>query len=235
MRLVIAALLGLSLPSVASAHALWIERGAGGFELCFGEFDENLREGSPGLLDRLNPPPAAKAFAAADARSLGVEKKATSFTLTGTPDATDSIVAEQARIAERKQGEKVTRSLNRLSARYVTDFAERKPVIALDIVPAGRQGAFKVFYDGKPLPRAKVEVATEFGWKRDLRTDEAGAFDLALPWKGTYVIEVTLMDATPGVLGAEPYDTMRFATTLAFHVPGGLEAPPRLPAATPGR
>ena len=62
MRIVVAALLWLSFTAAASAHALWIEPGEAGFELYFGEFDENLREGSPGLLDRFNPPPAAKAF-----------------------------------------------------------------------------------------------------------------------------------------------------------------------------
>ncbi len=235
MRLVIAALLWLSLSSAASAHALWIEPDAMGFQLYFGEFDENLREGSPGLLDRLEPLPAAKAFAASGAQPLKVEKKATYFGLDGAPATADSVVAEQARVTERKQGEKVTRTLGRLSARYVTDFAERKPVIALDVVPAGKPGAFKVFYDGKPLPKAKVEVGTEFGWKRELKTDENGALELELPWKGAYLIEVTLLDATPGVHGTEPYDTMRFATTLSFRVPTGLEAPPRPAVTTPKR
>lgn len=235
MRIVIAALVWLSLLSAASAHALWIEPDAAGYQLYFGEFDENLREGSPGLLDRFEPLPAAKAFTASGAQPLKVEKQATSFSLAGAPAGADSVVAEQVRIVERKQGDKVARALTRLSARYVTDFTERKPVIALDIVPAGKPGAFKAFYDGKPLPKAKVEVGTEFGWKRDLKTDDNGAFEVALPWKGTYMIEVMLLDPTPGVLGTEPYDSMRFVTTLAFRVPAGLEAPPRLPVTTPKR
>lgn len=235
MRFVIAALVWLSLSSAASAHALWIEPDAAGYQLYFGEFDENLREGSPGLLDRFEPLPAAKAFTASGAQPLKVEKQATAFALTGALAGADSVVAEQVRIVERKQGDKVARAMTKLSARYVTDFAERKPVITLDIVPAGKPGAFKAFYDGKPLPKAKVEVGTEFGWKRDLKTDENGAFELELPWKGTYMIEVMLLDPTPGVLGTEPYDSMRFVTTLAFRIPTGLEAPPRLPVTTPKR
>ena len=43
MRFVIAALVWLSLSSAASAHALWIEPDAAGYQLYFGEFDENLR------------------------------------------------------------------------------------------------------------------------------------------------------------------------------------------------
>lgn len=235
MRFVIAALVWLSLSSAASAYALWIEPDAAGYQLYFGEFDENLREGSPGLLDRFEPLPAAKAFAASGAQPLKVEKQAMSFGLAGAPAGADSVVAEQVRIVERKQGDKVARALTRLSARYVTDFTERKPVITLDIVPAGKPGAFTAFYDGKPLPKAKVEVGTEFGWRKELKTDDNGAFEVALPWKGTYLIEVMLLDPTPGVLGTEPYDTMRFATTLAFRVPTGLEAPPRLPVTTPKR
>lgn len=235
MRFVIAALLGISLSSAASAHALWIEPDGTGFQLYYGEFDDNLREGSPGLLDRFDPPPAAKAFAPSGPETLKVEKKPTSFALGGAPAAADSVLAEQARVTERKQGDKVTRTLGRLSARYVTDFSERTPVIPLDVVPAGKAGAFKVFYDGKPLPKAKVEVATEFGWKRELKTDDSGAVEVELPWKGTYQVEVTLMDGTPGVHGKESYDGMRFVTTLTFKVATGLDAPPRPAVTTPKR
>ncbi len=235
MRLVIAALLWQSLTAAASAHALWIEPEGEGFELCFGEFDENLREGSPGLLDRLEPLPAAKAFGPFGDAALRVEKGATAFQLGGASAGTGSVVAEQVRVTERKQGDKVTRTLGRLSARYVDDFSERKPLIALDIVPRGEPGAFKVFYDGRPLPKAKVEVATEFGWQREFKTDDNGTFDVDLPWKGTYMIEVTAMDSTPGTHGTQPYDSMRFVTTLTFKVPAGLDGPPRPPIVTPKR
>lgn len=235
MRFVIAALLWLSFTAAASAHALWIEPEGEGFQLYFGEFGENLREGSPGLLDRFEPPPAAKAFGASGETALKIEKGPAAFQLGGAPAGTASVVAEQARVTERKQDDKVTRTLGRLSARYVGDFSERKPLIALDIVPTGKPGAFKVFYDGKPLPKAKVEVVTETGWQRELRTDDSGAFDVDLPWKGTYMVEVTAIDSTPGTYGTQTYDTMRFVTTLTFKVPAGLEGPPRPPVVTPKR
>lgn len=236
MRFMIAALLWLSLVGTASAHALWIEPEGEGYQLYFGEFGDNLREGSPGLLDRFEPLPGAKAFGASGAdTALKVEKKATSFQLGGAPAGTGSVVAEQARVTERKQGDKVTRTLGRLSARYVDDFAERKPLVPLDIVPTGKPGTFKVFYDGKPLPKAKVEVVADFGWGRELKTDDNGAFDVDLPWKGTYMVEVTAMDSTPGTHGTEAYDSMRFVTTLTFKVAKGLDAPPRPAIVTPKR
>lgn len=240
MRFVIAAFLWaafslMALVGTASAHALWIEHEGETYQLYFGEFGDNLREGSPGLLDRFEPLPGAKALGGSGDTALKVEKKATSFQLGGAPAGTGSVVAEQARVTERKQGDKITRTLGRLSARYVDDFAERKPLIALDIVPTGKPGAFKVFYDGKPLPKAKVEVVADFGWARELKTDDSGAFDVDLPWKGTYMVEVTAMDSTPGTHGNEAYDSMRFVTTLTFKVPKGLEAPPRPAIVTPKR
>jgi len=235
MRIVTAALLWLSFTGVASAHALWLEPDAAGYQLYFGEFGENLREGSPGLLDRFEPLPAAKAFGASGDTALKVEKKPTSFQFTGAPDATGSVVAEQARVTERKQNDKVTRTLGRYSARYVADFSERKPLIPLDIVPTGKPGSFKVFYDGKPLPKAKAEVVTEFGWTKELKTDEAGAFEVELPWKGTYAVEVAVVDNTPGTHGTAPYDGMRLVTILTFKVPVGLAGPARPPVVTPTR
>lgn len=235
MRFVIAALLWFSFAGAASAHALWLEPDTAGYQLYFGEFGQNLRESSPGLLDRFEPMPAAKAFGAAGDVPLKAEKQPTSFQFAGVPKGTGSVVAEQARVTERKQNDKVTRTLGRYSARYVADFSERKPLIPLDIVPTGKPGSFKVFYDGKPLPRAKAEVVTEFGWTRELKTDEAGAFEVELPWKGTYAIEVSLADNTPGAHGDAPYDGMRLVTTLTFKVPEGLAAPARPPVVTPKR
>jgi len=116
----------------------------------------------------------------------------------------DSIVAEQSRVNQRKQGDKVTRTLGHLSARYVPDFSERKPPLALDIVPAGKPGAIKVFYKGQPLPKAKLELISESGWKRELKTDAQGALVVALPRRGNYVIEVEHLDTTGAPGAARP-------------------------------
>ena len=147
----------------------------------------------------------------------------------------DSIVAEQSRVNQRKQGDKVTRTVGHLSARYVPDFSERKPPLALDIVPAGKPGAIKAFYKGQPLPKAKLELISESGWKRELKTDAQGALVVALPRRGNYVIEVEHFDATGGTRGSEAYESMRLVTTLSFRVADGGEAPPTPPVYTPKR
>src|SRR5215831_6465092 len=60
------------------------------------------------------------------------------FVLKGKVDATDSIVAQQARITERKLGEKTTRPLGQRAMRSIPDWGERSAVLALDVLPAGK-------------------------------------------------------------------------------------------------
>ena len=172
---------------------------------------------------------ALEAFRYAQTKTAGF------FTVAGAVSADDSVVVEDVRISERRTAGKTTRVLARLGARYVADFKERPPVNTLDVVPAGKPGAFKVFYQGEPLAKAKLELITESGWKREFKTDEQGAVEAPLPWRGTYVIEVQHTDATPGKLGEEAYDTLRCASTLSCRLAAGPQGPPMPPAATPKR
>ena len=229
-RAATAALLSFGLIGSAAAHSIWVEREGDGARIYFGEFDENLREASPGLLDRLKP----EAKVAGSDKALKVDKQAGFFVVAGPLGKDDSVVAETVAINERR-GDKPTKVLSTLGARYVADFKEQAAVNTLDIVPAGKPGAFKVFYQGKPLAKAKLELIAESGWKREFKTDEQGAVEASLPWRGAYVIEVQHNDATPGKLGEEAYDTMRFASTLSFRVTDGLQGPVAPPVTTPKR
>jgi hypothetical protein len=230
------AFLSLAFVGAASAHSIWIEReGDGSVRLYFGEFDENLREASPGLLDRLSP----QAKVAGSDKALKVDKAAGYFAAgtagaPGSPGADDSVVAEDVRINERK-GDKPARILTKLGARYVGDFKERPPVNTLDVVPAGKSGLFKVFYQGKPLAKAKLELIAESGWKHEFKSDQEGMIEMPVPWRGAYVIEVQHVDATPGKQGDDAYDSIRCASTLSFRVADGLQGPPQPPVVTPKR
>jgi hypothetical protein len=232
--LLIAAVAALSFVGSASAHHLWLEADGQGVRLYFGEFDENLREASPGLLDRFKPLPEAKAVGAGS-QPLKVEKQPDAFVLSGAIGAADSIVAEQARVGERKHDGKAVRTLSTLAARWVPDFTERAPLLALDVVPAGAPGAFKVVYEGKPLAKAKLELIAESGWKKELRTDEQGLVLAAMPWRGAYVIEIEHIDAKAGGEGAGAYDSKRFVTSLSFKVAQGLAGPAAPPITVPKR
>jgi hypothetical protein len=226
----VASFVSLGLIGSAAAHSIWVEREGDGARIYFGEFDENLREASPGLLDRLKP----EAKVAGSDKALKVDKTAGFFAVAGAVGKDDSIVAENVAITERR-GDKPTKVLTRLGARTVADFKEQAPVNTLDIVPAGKPGLFKVFYQGKPLAKAKAELIAESGWKREFKTDEQGTFEATLPWRGAYVIEVQHTDAAPGKRGEEAYDSVRCASTLFVRVADGQQGLSQPPLTTPKR
>ncbi len=199
MRIVTAALLWLSFTGAASAHALWLEPDAAGYQLYFGEFGENLREGSPGLLDRFEPMPAAKAFGASGDTAAEGRKKPTSFQFAGAPEGSSSVVAEQARVTERKHERQGHAHPGRLSARDICRLHRAQAADPCSTsCSTGKPGSFKVFMTASRCRKAKAEVVSEFGWAKEFMTDDAGAFEVELAWKGTYIVEVSLVDATPG-------------------------------------
>jgi hypothetical protein len=233
--------LSLCLPGSAYAHHLWLEQAGQGLQISFGEFGENLREVSPGNLDKLQPrakvqsatQSATQAGATGD-RPLTVEKTGNGFTVSGKIEPTDSIVAEDVRypVFVRTKDGTTTRSIYMPAARIVPDRTARTPLLELDIVPVGGD-TFKVTYKGQPLAKAKVAVVTNAGWGRELHTDDKGEFAVGLPWRGPYVFEVQHADKTPGKRGEEAYDVANYVTSLTVSQPDGLEALPALPAAKP--
>lgn len=229
----------------AQAHHVWIEQNAQGATLYFGEFGGNLREASPGLLDKFVKPVAQRLSAKGDA-ALAPAKNAGGFALGARAAKGESIVAEETAypISESKSGDKVTRSLYQPAARLVTDFSAQRPVLTLDLVPTGKSGKdgveFQAFYKGQPLPKAKVEVITASGWAQGHNTDDAGKLSVKLPWRGTYVLEMSHRDAAAGERVAadgkgEQYDRASYVTSLTVLQPKGLPTLPAPPAAAPNK
>ncbi|KZD07847.1 DUF4198 domain-containing protein [Oceanibaculum pacificum] len=223
----------------ASAHQVWIEQEADGARLYFGEFGDNLREISPGLLDKFSQMDAALVDAKGGERSLSAQKTGAFFALGASAGKGESIVAAEVGYPafERKDGDKTIRTVWVPAARYVSDFAERTPSLALDIAPAGKTAegavAFKVTFRGQPLPKAKVALVALSGWSQEHRTDENGAFTATLPWKGAYVAEVAHTDKTPGERKGETHDQSMYVTSLSFVTDEGMPSPPAPPAAKP--
>lgn len=209
----------------ASAHHVWLEPEGQGVQLSFGEFGENLRETSPGSLDRLQP--QAKTATSAGEQALALTKAAAGFT--GSLAAgSGNVIAEDARypISVRTRDGVTTRSLWWPAARFVTDRTAAKPVLVLDVLPAGGD-KFKVFFKGQPLAKVKVEVVAAFGWSKDAYTDADGSFEMTLPWRGLYALEVHHVDKTPGKRGEEAFDTASYVTTLTLVQGQGIDMPPR--------
>ena len=111
----------------------------------------------------------------------------------------------------------------------------RHTVNTLDIVPAGKPGPVQGVLPGQAARQGQGRADRESGWKHEFKTDEQGAFEATLPWRGGYVIEVQHTDATPGKLGEEAYDFVRCASTLFMRVGDGMQGPPQPAVTTPKR
>ena len=228
------ALLALAVAPPALAHQIWIEPDASGTpQIHFGEFNENLREVSGKLLDSVQP--TARVVSGAGERPLSVTRGEAGLALSGRPEPGESLLAEDGRypVSEYKQGDALVRSVYHPAARFVPDLGPREPVLALDIVPDRAPGRFRVVFRGAPLPKAKVSVVAASGWVQEVRTDEAGGFTAAFPWRSVYALEVAHADRTPGTRAGRAYDVVNFVTTLSLARADGLEPPPPPPAAKP--
>jgi hypothetical protein len=233
-RLVAAAVVSVLLGAPASAHHIWILPDADGKPvLHYGEFVENLKEVSPGLLDRIEP--TARLVSSKGETLLEAKRGANGISLSGSPGPAECILAEDPRapVRERKSGEQVIRSVYHPAARFVTDLSAQQPVFTLDIVPTSQPGRFQVVYRGAPLAKAKVGIMAASGWEREMRADQTGTFEAEFPWKGSYVIEVSHPDPTSGSRDGKSFELTNFVTTLSFVQPTGLDPLPTPPPAKP--
>ncbi|HEX8610617.1 MAG TPA: DUF4198 domain-containing protein [Telluria sp.] len=218
----------------ASAHQIWIEQDGKSASVYFGEFGENLRETSPGLLDKFIAPTATLIGAGAD-RKLKLDKTAGAFVLSARAADGQSIIAEEASYPafEKKTGETVVRSIWTPAARLVNGSAAQQARLTLDIVPTGKAGQFQLSYQGKPLAKTKVGVVAQSGWGKEAQSDEQGMVTFAMPWKGTYVLEAHHTDKTGGQRDGKPYDVATYVTTMSMVQAAGAAAIAAPPAAKP--
>lgn len=206
----------------AHAHQIWIEQAPGGEAVIrFGEFGENLREVSPGLLDKFGKP-GATLYSPKGEKVAQASKGVDGFTLPFKAARGESIVAEDAEypLYKFKHGEKEAAGWYRPAARLITGFDAQQARLVLDLVPAGKPGELQLYFKGKPLPKTKVTLVTQSGWSKEARSDEQGMVRFDMPWKGTYVAEVSHNDRTPGeragANGADKYDVVNYVTTLTY-------------------
>jgi hypothetical protein len=237
--LAMVALLGAAMP--AQAHQIWIEQSDGQNAVVrFGEYGENLREVSPGLLDKFVKVTGTLISTRGEQKS-DATKTANGFTLPFSASAGDAIVAEDASypLYTWKREGKDTTNWYYPAARFITGFAAQQPKLVLDLVPTGQEGQFKLFFKDQPKAKTKVTLVTESGWSKEGHTDEQGLVKFDMPWKGVYVAEVSFNDRTAGeragTNGAEKFDGVSYATTLTYLNTNGLAPIPAGPPATPGK
>ncbi|EJN08615.1 DUF4198 domain-containing protein [Herbaspirillum sp. YR522] len=234
---IVSALLSTFVLAPASAHQIWLQQDTKGAQLYFGEFGENLREASPGLLDKFVNPSAVLITPNGD-RTLELSKKSNAFVLSAKAARGESIVAEEAHypVFENKHGGGTpVRTAWTPAARLVTSDAAQEPRLTLDLLPTGKPGQFKVTYKNQPLPKAKVGLVVQSGWAKEAHSDDQGLVQFDLPWQGTYVAEVHHTDKVTGERDGKAFDTASFVTTLSLVQAKGIKAVPAGPAAKPNK
>jgi uncharacterized GH25 family protein len=233
MKTLLLSLLVLSAP-LAQAHHVWLEQDGKTVKLQFGEFALNQRETTPGLLDKFGAP-AATLVGASGERALKLDKTAGGFVLSGAPGAGESIVAEDNAYPtwETTQDGKVSQHVWAPAARLVTSFAALPPKLALDIVPTGKAGEFKVFYKGQPLPKTAVNATVPSGWSKEATTDAQGTVQFDLPWRSIYILEAKHTDKNGGERAGKAFATASYVTSLTVAQPKGLAPLPAGPVMAP--
>lgn len=221
----------LMFAGAAHAHQIWLEQTPKAASLYFGEFDRNLRETSPGQLDKITQPTATLSGDKGE-KTLAFTRKDNALVLPAHAGKNESIFTEDVDfpVSEYKNGDATVRFARILGARLVTSNAVQAPRLTLDLVPAGKQGEFKVYYKGQPQAKVKVGVIAQSGWTRETFSNEQGMVRFDLPWQGTYVLEVRYVDKTAGERAGKPYDFTNFMTTLSLSQITGIKA---LPTTTP--
>ena len=215
----------------ANAHQIWIEPAGKAYSLHFGEYDENLKETSPGLLDKM-PTPDVISVSAAGEKAVVASKGKNGFALDAKLDKGGAIVAEVRSypVFERKNGDQVVRGKWVPAARYAADFSAQAPKNTLDIVPNGEAGKFKLFFRGQPLAKTKLTLVAPNGWQKQLQSDDKGEFEAETLWRGDYVIEVAHKEAVAGEINGDKYDNASFTSTLTFTQSKGSATPRPAPA-----
>ncbi len=226
----------------AQAHHVWIEQDAaasGNATLYFGEFGGNLREISPGLLDKFIGPVARK-VSARGTQALTAQKTPGGFALGVRAVRGEAIVAEEPAYPayDIKEGDKALRGIYVPAARLATSWdAGQQPALTLDLVPTGNSNAegveVQAFYKGQPLPKAKVEVVSAAGWSQTHHSDADGKLKVQMPWRGTYVLELSHADKAGGQRGADKWDRASYVTSLTLMQDKGVAPLPTPPAAKP--
>ena len=203
--------LGLLVALPAQAHYIWMERdGTGTARIFFGEWQDELKEKTGGLLDRVVGPVA---YTADPKAPLPVTRKADHIEVaaTGTGDVR---MVEAGYPMPAQATSKVV-----FYAR--AGRSETTGSLDLELVPAEAGGnAFTLMFRGKPLAKAKVEVFGPPRWSQALNTDPAGKVTISTPWAGQYVIEVAHVETHEGATSG-PART-RHVSTLSFTTDRGI-------------
>jgi hypothetical protein len=205
-------MLGMTASLPVQAHYLWIEPVGEEAHLCFGEYENALREKSGGRLDTIEMPEVQTLDAIRT--SLAVERKADYLAIKAK--AGQPLVAQEVTMKVkdlRKNNIGIVKPM--YYSRFATADAEGASALALDIQPLGK-GRVRVSLHGKPLAKAKLNVFAPNQWLREYETDAQGETTVETPWPGLYVLEVVHVEASKGTYRGDAYEGIRHVGTLSL-------------------
>jgi hypothetical protein len=217
LHLILGAIVFLALSETAHAHFLWLERdGDGPARAYFGEWIDDIREKTGGLLDRFKAP---RVFLGASNDPLPIKRNENNleFNVTGRGDVRfiDSSVPPR----EDKEKGGATKTI------YYAKAGRTETAVKLDLelAPTTPNGnTLILIYRGAPLPKAEVTLIGPPKWQKPLVTDDNGQITLPTPWAGRYVLEVTHFDDKPGGSENEKFNRTRHISSLSFVQPNGI-------------
>lgn len=205
-------LLALLAALPAQAHYIWIEPVNGEAHLCFGEYENALREKTGGKLDNIAMPEVQinddKRTAAA------VQRKADYMAIAAK--AGQPLIAQEITM---KVKDLRKNNIGIVKPMYYTRFesaeTEGASALPLDIQPQGK-GRVRVSLHGKSLAKTKLNIFAPNQWVREYETDANGEAAIDTPWPGLYVMEVVHVESVKGEYQGDAYEGIRHVSTLSF-------------------
>ena len=217
VQLIVGAVLLLALSETAHAHFLWLERdGDGPARAYFGEWIDDIREKTGGLLDRFKAP---RAFLGTSTEPLPVKRNDNNLEINAKGRGDVRFVDSSVPPREDKEKGGATKTIYYAKAGRTETAAK----LDLELVPTTANGnTFVLMFSGAPLPKAELTIIGPSKWEKPLVTDEQGRVTLPTPWAGRYVLEVTHFDEKTGGSGEEKFNRTRHISSLSFVQQSGI-------------
>lgn len=219
----------LFISNAAQAHYIWLEPSNASVLLYFGEVDAQLREKSPGKLDKIN---ALQAYAysgkLADKsfKEIAVHRNSNHLVIESGKASTVLAREESVAVADLNKYKLGIAKSNYYARLGLAATLGTSSLLALDIAQGNKPNSLIVSYRGVPLENAKVEVIAPNTWMQEHHTNAQGIVEINTPWRGQYVVHVLHIDATSGEFSGKAYDNLRNHLTYTLLRTKGADAGP---------